>query len=78
MIGKAAAVLLLTVGLADGAAHRHEPRNPWQKYCPLVTTARATGLSDDQIASTAAAMGVSAEAVAWARKNCGAGSNGKS
>jgi hypothetical protein len=66
----AAAVLLVTVGLADGAVHRHEPRNPLAKYCPLVNAARAAGLSDDQIASTATAMGVSAEGVAWAKKNC--------
>jgi len=41
-----------------------------KKYCPIVTAARAIGLTDDQIIAMAVARGISPGMIIWAKKNC--------
>ena len=60
----ATAALLLAVDLVATTSH-HRPRSPppgqseivvWKKVCPMVTAARAAGMTDDQIIAVAVAQ----------------------
>jgi len=72
----ATAALLLAVDLVATTSH-HRPRSPppgqseivvWKKVCPMVTAARAAGMTDDQIIAVAVAQGVSPGVIVWAKK----------
>jgi hypothetical protein len=72
-----AATAVLLVELVATSHHRPQLPAPVQseislakKYCPIVTAARAAGLTDDQIVAIAVVKGVSPKMIIWARKNC--------